>query len=126
MSIFSLFLVADIISLSPYQYTYVSETARLLPIQNGTELDDLGYSSGELMQKIAATQPDEFGLVIGFSVYHEVLGRKDAPGGERFRADFSTDTLMKRDKSCEDLAEVTRVLLPRKQILLSRAYICNQ
>ena len=130
VSFFSLFLVADIISLSPYQYTYVSETARLLPIENGTELDDLGYSSGELMQKIAATQPDKFGLVIGFrpmiSVYHEVLERKDVPGGERFRADFSTDTLMKRDKSCEDLAEVTRVLLPRKQILLSRAYICNQ
>lgn len=123
-------MVLDMCLLSPFGYVYINEPARFLVDLKRTEMDYWGFSSGELMRAVARREPDQFGLVNGYrpmiSVYHEILGRADVPGGPRFSADFTVDALAKDISECRAISQVRRPLLGGVDLLLSRAYICDQ
>lgn len=121
-------LLVDSLLITPFQYVYRNEVGRMMLNRTHSELDYWGTSSGELMAAVAAREPDTFGLVNGYrpmiSVYHNLLGRRDVPGGPRFRAEFSVDDLMRPIHGCRSLAEVRRSLIATPDLLLSRAYAC--
>lgn len=129
-ALLSIMLTIDNILMAPYQYAYLNEFSRNRVDLSKTELDYWGFSSGELMRKVAAKEPDKYGLVIGYrpmiSAYLDILGRKDVPGGPRFNAHFTVDNLLKDSSHCRDIAAVRRRLVGSDEILLSKAYVCEE
>ena len=130
VAVLSTLLVIDSILITPYQYVYLNEFSRSKVDLSRTELDYWGFSSGELMRKVTSSEPDKYGLIIGYrpmiSTYLDILGRNDVPGGPRFNAHFTVDNLLKDSSYCRDLASVKRSLLGSEEIILSKAYICDE
>ena len=126
----STLVVTDSILITPYQYTYLNEFSRSRIDLARTELDYWGFSSGELMRKVASSEPDKYGLIIGYrpmiSTYLDILGRTDVPGGPRFNAHFTVDNLLKDSSRCRDLASVKRSLIGSDELIMSKAYICDE
>jgi len=125
----SVVLVIDSFLINPFQYIYMNEFARMVIDRPKTELDYWGASSGELMTMVAQREPDVYGLVDGYrpmiSVYHNLLGRRDVPGGPRFKAEFTVDALQLPLGRCRLMGSVNRSLIGVQNLLLSRAYICH-
>jgi hypothetical protein len=125
----SVILVIDSFLINPFQDIYINELARMVIDRPKTELDYWGASSGELMAMVAKREPDVYGLVNGYrpmiSVYHNLLGRSDVPGGPRFKAEFTVDALQVPLGSCRLMGSVNRSLIGVQNLLLSRAYICQ-
>lgn len=131
-AILSALLVLDNLALNPYQSAYLNESGRLSHNHLTTALDYWAVSSKESLRQaqlsgqlsLSPTVDDSLSPLPLFIGFRQLAGRVDSSSATRLRFQVRDVSSFKSIDGCDQISEVSRVLVTGHRLVMSRLLAC--